>query len=175
MENISKKNIVIYSDDEKKLQYKIRINAIKEYYGISEEAAIYIYFRRKRNYPWKKKNDPGYLFWNAKLQNALIEADNIIGFDWVGLEYGKEQEVLLSYGIDIDKQSQNIHRIHKEHKSNNKIEKYLDDNGDEWTYIKKREKNKRYDINKKNNTNKNNEAILRSIGLLPKSFIEKNK
>lgn len=139
--------------NEIKKNYNDRIMAIQRYYEISEIAAIYIYFRRKRSYPWKKKSDPKYLFWNAKLQNALILADTIFGFDWESLEYGKEEEMLKNYGIDINTQPNDLFR--KKEEPNNT---FIDEEGNEWQYV-----------SKKKNVNPD-ELILQMIGLLPKKL-----
>jgi hypothetical protein len=148
------------TDEDRKERYKKRIQVIKDYYGVSDEAAVYIYFRRKRSYPWKKKSDPKYLFWNAKLQNALIEADSIVGFDWMAMQYGKEEETLLKYGIDIVAQSQNLFRppttLQRERT-------YLDENGLEWEYatVKRRQ-------SERSPEEREQITVLQSIGLIPK-------
>lgn len=134
--------------EEAKQKYNIRIEAIQRYYDISHIAAVYIYFRRKRSYPWRKKSDPKYLFWNSKLQNALIYADSIFGFDWEAMEYGNEEETLQSYGIDIQSQPTNLFRD-KEITTT-----YVDEEGNTWNIVNKSKKNP--DV-----------AILKSIGLLP--------
>ncbi len=134
--------------EEVKRKYNERIDAIQRYYDISYIAAVYIYFRRKRSFPWKKKSDPKYLYWNAKLQNALIYADSIFGFDWEAMEYGKEEETLKSCGIDVSAQSNNLYR-NKEVPTS-----IVDENGSEWQIVNRSKKNP--DI-----------AVLRSIGLLP--------
>ena len=138
---------MLESNEEK---YTQNISIIQQYFDISEDAATYIFFRRKRSFPWKKKQDNGYLFWNAKFQNALIAADSIIGFDWKSLEYGKEEEVLKKYGIYVCIQSNNLFRERK----NDEIIIY-DDN--EWTFISKRKKSL-----------SSNKIALQKMGLLPK-------
>lgn len=135
-------------DVEKQNQYKEKINAIKTYFNISSEAAIYIYYRRKRSFPWKKKYDPKYLFWNAKLQNALIYMDSIIDFEWNSLEFGKESEIMAKYGVELDSQSQDLFRNFEK----NKKQKYKDDQGDEWNIVPKKS---------------NHEKILQTLKLLP--------
>jgi hypothetical protein len=138
--------------EDSKKQYDEKIKVIQRYYDISEDAAVYIYFRRKRSFPWKKKSDEKYLFWNAKLQNALISADNILGFDWNSMEYGKEEETLRKFDICILTQSNNLFRKHEDY-----VEVMEDDEGGNWTYISK--------MRKTNNTDK---IMLQNIGLLPK-------
>jgi len=87
-----------------------KIECVRRYYGISHAAALYIYHRRRRSYPWFKKSDAQYLYWNAKLQNALIAADSILNFDWGQMEYGNEEEYLALYGVDVRGQSNNLFR-----------------------------------------------------------------
>ena len=86
-----------------KQQYNEKINAIKIYFEVSAEAAVYIYYRRKRSFPWRKKGDPKYLYWNAKLLQKLIQMDNILDFDWRSMEFGKEEDVFKKYDI-VDKE-----------------------------------------------------------------------
>ena len=125
-----------------------KIDTIMTYYNISYIAARYIYFRRRRSFPWKKKSQSGYLYWNAKLQNALIYADSIFGFDWHSMEYGNEEETLKIYGIDVKTQSNNLFRT-KTPKS-----EYVDNDGIVWNIV----------VSKKSKE----ETILKSAGLLPK-------
>ena len=158
---------VKFTDEEKKTLYVLKINTIMEYYNISNEAAIYIYFRRKRSYPWRKKTDPKYLFWNARLQNALIKADSIIGFNWAALEYGKEEDALKKYGIDIATQSQNLYRhksvdIHDNHESVTREVGNKEENSSEWTYVTRSQNKNRI---KKTDRIK----LLSNMGLLPKN------
>lgn len=141
-----------FSEEVKKL-YNERISTIQRYYDISNIAAVYIYFRRKRSYPWKKKSDPKYLYWNAKLQNALISADSIFGFDWTSMEYGKEEETLQNYGIDIKTQSNDLFRVHET------SEKKPDDDEEEGWYVVSKKKSKPVDPDV---------FTLQTIGLLPK-------
>ncbi len=130
-------------------KYNSNIEAIQNYYNISNIAATYIYFRRKRSFPWKKKSDPKYLYWNAKLQNALIYADSIFGFDWESLEFGNEEELLKNYGIIISEQSTDLFRKPRDDNI------YEDKEGNEWRVITKNKK-------------KTDEQVLKSIGLLPR-------
>lgn len=142
-EKEEKKNVI-------KQQYNEKINAIKIYFEVSSEAAVYIYYRRKRSFPWKKKGDQKYLYWNAKLLQKLIQMDSILDFDWRSMEFGKEEEVFRKYDI-VDKEG--YIKFKREDKKK-KPEKYLDENGEEWvTY---------------NISFKQYEPILQSIGLLPK-------
>lgn len=145
------KNIGEKNTEEIRKRINTKIDAIKRYYEISTMASTYIFFRRKRSYPWKKKSDPKYLFWNAKLQNALIFADSIFGFDWESMEYGKEEETLAEYGIDIKAQSNDLYR--KKERS----DLYIDEEGNEWNIVSSKKKH-----------NDPDEVILRSLGLLPK-------
>lgn len=133
--------------------YEERIKTIMDYYCISKEAANYLYFRRRRSFPWCKKSDAKYLYWNARLQNALIEADNIIGFNWEALEFGDEENYLKKYDIIISEKEQNLFRENKN--IDEKI--YKDADGLEWTQVN----------NKKNKKENTQEKILQNCGLLP--------
>lgn len=55
--NINENNLGVVFNKNKFDQeiYMKKIRIIQTYYGISENAAIYIYYRRKRSYPWRKK------------------------------------------------------------------------------------------------------------------------
>ena len=77
----------------------IRIKSISEYLGVSKEASLYIYLRKKRS--MKKKSDPKYLRWSIQLQNALVKADKCIGFNWKNLQFGQEENELIKHGIAI--------------------------------------------------------------------------
>ena len=79
------------------IPFDTRISAISEYLGISKDAALYIYLRKKR--AMRKKSDTKYLAWNIQLQNALVKADKCIGFNWKTLEFGKEESELIKHGI----------------------------------------------------------------------------
>ena len=81
------------------IPFDVRVDAISEYLGISKEAALYIYLRKKRS--WKKHNDHKYLRWSIQLQNALVKADKCIGFDWQKLQFGEEETELIKHGITI--------------------------------------------------------------------------
>ncbi len=144
----------ILEKEEKKIiikqQYNEKINAIRTYFDVSAEAAVYIYYRRKRSFPWKKKGDQKYLYWNAKLLHKLIQMDNILDFDWRSMEFGKEEAVFDKYGI-VDKEG--YINFKKEDKKR-RPEKYVDENGDEWEH--------------KPSSFKVQESILQNIGLLPK-------
>ncbi len=139
-------------NDSKKI-YEEKIGVIQRYYDISKDAAVYIYFRRKRSFPWKKKSDQKYLFWNAKLQNALIMADGILGFNWQTLEYGKEEETLKNFGIYIRDQSNNLFR-----KYNDNFTEATEQEDNDWIINKKKKK-------VKTNFDK---LALQKMGLLPK-------
>lgn len=145
---------VINEKEEKKVaikqQYNEKINAIKTYFDVSAEAAVYIYYRRKRSFPWKKKGDPKYLYWNAKLLYKLIQMDNILDFDWRSMEFGKEEEIFQKYNV-VDKDTP---ISFKKEEKKKKSETYIDENGEEW--------------NHRPQSLKHIESILQNIGLLPK-------
>jgi hypothetical protein len=125
--------------EEVKKLHDCRIKALVDYFGISDTAAEYIYFRRKRGFPWKKKDDPKYIEWSDKLLNALREADKIFGFDWSGLTFGNEDRYLENYGIIVDDMDDGI--------------LCLNNDFQEWTIA----------TNKKKATN-----LLKKIGIIPK-------
>lgn len=83
------------------LTYEDRITIIREYFGVSEMCAIYLYHRRRRGAPWYKPGDSKYLEWTTKLQNAIIYLDTIAGFDWRGLEFGYEELQFVKNNIDV--------------------------------------------------------------------------
>jgi len=97
--NTNNKNV---SRNKNNLTYADRINAIEQYFGVSNICAIYLYHRRRRGIPWKNRGDPKYLEWNMQLQNAIISLDTIIGFDWPSLEFGLEEIAFLKNNININ-------------------------------------------------------------------------
>ena len=129
-----------------KFSYNEKINAIHEYFGVSIDAAKYMFNRRKCGHPWKKSNDKNYLKWCIQLQNAFIEADNIRYFDWDALTFSNDINILSDNGIEIDNQLKIITK-------NNKTS--IKKKPDEWTIITSDQKK----INKKH--------LLKFIGFLP--------
>lgn len=144
----------------KKVTYQSKIKTITSYFGISDNAAKYIYHRRRRGFPWKKNDESSYIAWSMQLQNALIQADNLDTFDWGSLKFGEECRILLEHDIDIETQPKSA-QTNKIHQVNNKIketgdglEENIDDNSG-WTVVT----SKKGDLIKKH--------LIRSMGLLP--------
>jgi hypothetical protein len=103
--NINNKKYIKNIDD-----LDVIFNIISNYFNISYDASTYLYYRRRKSFPWKKKNSAKYLFWNAKFQNALISLDKVKDFNWKLLEFGKEYEYLQLHNIDIESQDTNLFR-----------------------------------------------------------------
>ena len=135
--------------------YNEKLKAIKSYFKISDQACKYMYHRRRRGYPWKKDNTPGYIPWNIQIQNAIIKADNLTLFDWELLKFDNDIQILSEHGINVDDQLKTVQigtlTI------NNDI-KEEDDDG--WTVV----------TTKKSHSIKKH--LLRSMGFLPQT---KNK
>ena len=156
--------------DKTKFNYKDNIQTISSYFGISEDAAKYIYHRRRRGFPYKKETDPYFLKWCVQLQNALIKADMLDNFNWTDLKFGEDVDVLLSNGIKVDAQPKNIqmnkikqiHQLSRKKTPGNRInnrERFIEekDDDDGWTVVTN---NKTFLVNR---------HILRKIGLLPQT------
>ena len=141
--------------------YNDKIKNISSYFGISVEAAKYMYHRRRRGFPWKNENDGNFLKWNIQLQNALIKADNLAVFDWTSLKFNNDVNTLKENGIIVDEQPKTIYRnkSNDNQESNKDIDEEEDDGGG-WTVVTKKENNS---IQKQ---------ILRNLGFLTK---KKNK
>ena len=114
-------------------KYNDNLDLIKEYYGVSNECAEYLFYRSYRS----KCKGLKFLKWNIKLQNAIVKADKCIGINWNNLIFGQEENDLCVYGIDVSKIDNDTFRwcIHNE-------KDYI--KNDEWTIV----------INKKQNFNK---------------------
>jgi hypothetical protein len=106
--------------DSSKFKYKNKITAISSYFGVSEQAAKYMYHRRQRGLPYKTETDDLYIEWNIKIQNALVKADKISGFNWDGLEFSDDINVLSNNNIIVNNQS-NIVYINKNNEKNNEL------------------------------------------------------
>jgi hypothetical protein len=89
------------------------LNAIMTYFNVSNHAAIYMYYRRRRGFPWRRKTDSKFLKWDIKIQNAIVIADICNEFDWYALQFGREKEQLLTHGILIDNQPNFPITLHK--------------------------------------------------------------
>lgn len=117
---------------EEYIPYNERISIIMEYFNISTDAAKFIYHRKRRSYPFTKRDDDKFLYWDRRLQNALIKADKCIGWDWKKIQFGEEEKLLKQYNIFIEKQSKSF--IFKNEPS--KI------NDLDWTKVENKRKNK---------------------------------
>ena len=110
--NESSKNLAIMpvnkSPSVYKLSYEKRIEIIREYFGVSEMCAIYLYHRRRRGVPWYKLGEPKYLEWSIQFQNAILHLDTVHAFDWRGLEFGYEEIQFIKNNIDLNSMSSEI-------------------------------------------------------------------
>ena len=84
------------------------ILAISNFFNISKECSIYIYYRFKRSL--RKPNDKKYLFYSIQFQNALVRADKTLGIDWLTLDFANELCTLEKNGIDIEEQDNKVFR-----------------------------------------------------------------
>lgn len=127
--------------------YDEMISVIMKYFNVSQSAAIFIYHRKRRGFPFKKKGDPKFLEWTLRLQNALVKADECIGWDWEELRFGDEEKTLAQHEIFLDKQSDK-----KVFQNNPNSE---EDDG--WTTVKNDKKIKHYQT-----------KTLQILGLVPR-------
>ena len=131
--------------DSTKYNYKDKIDAIKTYFGISNEAAKYMYHRRRHGAPFKKEDDKSFLKWNIQLQNALVRADKITNFNWGKLVFNSDLEQLLTYNIDVNCQPHTIIKnsissnrpklSDKESLDNNNLDESSSSDDGEWTVV----------------------------------------
>ncbi len=80
--------------------YNTKIKAISAYFDVSYGCAIYMYHRRKRGSPWKKKDDPKYLEFTKSLQDKLVILDKIGSVSFTSLKFSDEGKILLNLGYD---------------------------------------------------------------------------
>lgn len=130
---------VEYVDDEttkKKFIYSEKIGAISSYFNVSREAAKYIYHRRRKGFPYKKVDDPNFIKWDMRIQNALIKADTLDVWNWKELSFYDDVYDLQNHGIDVLKQSYDVYKNPKSHKVSHREESLIDEetNG-EWTIV----------------------------------------
>lgn len=138
--------------------YNDKIKAISSYFNVSENAAKYMFHRRRRGYPWKKEGDSNYLKWSIPIQNAFVKADNLGLLNWGYLKFSDDLNVLLENGIDIEEQSNTIYINKNTNETDNKYIKEEDKDGG-WTVVT----NKKSEFIKKH--------LLRSMGFLPQNKI----
>ena len=91
-----------------KFSYHDKINSISSYFGVTNEAAKYMYHRRRYGFPFKKENDPNFIRWDNKVLNALIKADKLEGFNWDLLLFDDDMQLLLEKNINVNLQSDKI-------------------------------------------------------------------
>jgi hypothetical protein len=129
--------------------YNDKIKTIMGYFGVSKQAAKYIFHRRRRGFPWKKSGDVNYLQWSIQIQNALVLAGSLKEFKWDVLKFNDEIQTLLDHDIIIADQPESIQI--------NKTDSFKDESFDDgWTVVKKR---KPLLVQK---------HILKDIGLIPR-------
>jgi hypothetical protein len=81
--------------------YNEKINIIGEFFGISPECSRYIYHRRRKGYPYKKKEDDDYLEWNIQIQNGFVLGD-LSNIDYTNIHFiGDIISLKEKYNIDI--------------------------------------------------------------------------
>jgi hypothetical protein len=138
--------------------YEERITIIMDFLGISQEAAAFIYHRKRYGSPFKKSDDPKYMEWTLRLQNALVKADECVDWDWDEIKFGLEEQALIQNGIMIEDQSDtNIFKLEKKGKR--------ESNSDgEWIIVKDIRK-----IRQKQN------KILQIMGFIQKQSRYNNK
>jgi len=136
------------------LNATLKIYVIMNYFGISNNAAKYMYYRRKRGNPWRRPDNSKFLDWNVKIQNALINADIKKKFNWDTLQFGNEEYQLSKYNIDINIQPNLPLTLSDFHNQED------DDGWKTVSYKKKKQTNIK---------NYSNEKILQNIGFITKS------
>lgn len=87
------------------IPYDERIGAIMRFLGISQAAAGFIYHRKRRGAPFTRPENNKFLEWSLRLQNALVKADECIGWDWEEVRFGEEAQALARHDIYIENQS----------------------------------------------------------------------
>jgi hypothetical protein len=81
--------------------YNEKINIIGEFFGISPDCSRYIYHRRRKGYPYKKKEDDDYLEWNIQIQNGIVLGD-LSNIDYTDMHFIEDINILKEkYNIDI--------------------------------------------------------------------------
>ena len=86
--------------------YKNNIKAISGHFGVSEPCAKYLYHRALRSKC--KHDDPKYMQYTVKLQNALVLADKCLGIEWHVVLFDTEMETLAMHGILVDEQNSDV-------------------------------------------------------------------
>jgi hypothetical protein len=112
-----------------KHSYDSKINAISNYFGVSDSAAKYMYHLRRKSFPYKKSYQQDFLQWTLPLQNALVRADTYASFDWETLQFGEEFNTLMKHGIEFVDSNKVVR---------NDIQS--NENNDGWTLVAKKDK-----------------------------------
>ena len=122
-----------------KFTYNDKLNTISDFFGVSIACSKYMYHRRRKGHPYKKKEDGDYLEWSIQLQNGLIAGD-LSGIDYKNLKFNKDiDELKNKYNIDISKLSKEKIEKNKimqnttKMKRNDEISDHIEDN--EWSII----------------------------------------
>lgn len=89
-------------------QYLHNIKSISDYFNVTGACAKYIFHRALRSK--RPVDDPKYLEFSVKLQNALVRADRRLDINWDQIQFNKEQEYLTAHGIIIDEQPDTVFR-----------------------------------------------------------------
>lgn len=118
--------------------YNNSINAIKDYFGISNDCATYLYHRAFRS----RRRDDKHMDWNIQLQNAIIKADKCMGLDWSKVHFGAEEKEFANHGIIVNEMDSTVFKWTSDANQSN-TSYNSQDMSEEWTVIKKKKtKNK---------------------------------
>ncbi len=105
---------------------------ISEYYGVSETCASYMYHRAYRS----RRRDEKKMYFNLKLQNALVKADKCLGIEWEKIYFDTEVEQLEEFGITLDDQPDTVFSWNEESDSKKT------ESNDEWITVVSKKKRK---------------------------------
>ena len=84
--------------------YMKSIREMQEYFGISKVCAQYMFHRALR----AKRTDEKHMPYTLQLQNALVKADKCLGINWERVFFGQEEDNLMSHGIKIQDQDDQV-------------------------------------------------------------------
>lgn len=138
--------------------YKTKIKMICEYFNIDKSAAIYLYHRRRRSYPFKKQKDPNYLPWNQSIQNNLVKLMGRNTIDWSSQDFNEEQSMFDEHQMTESKTSIVFRNRKGPYSETLDTEETINDG---WTIVIAKHKIA------------NNKFCLRKMGLLPQTKTEK--
>ena len=77
------------------------IELISSYFNVSKACATYMYYRRRRGFPYKEPNDPRFIEWSMQCQNMFVRLDKE-DINWDELEYKKDIQQISDMGIEFD-------------------------------------------------------------------------